>query len=142
MAERSILSFLNKLYGFTLRYAPQNDVRGVRVDDDGYLETSIVSTGGLTVVPFAPYPGGGGSVAIGAASSITGAMTVGKPYWLWTTANCWMRYGNAAAVAVAGSDLPFPANVVAEYTPETSQNYIAVIQMSAGGVLYYGRSAI
>lgn len=136
---------VNLIYGSyqnTIYDGLNGGLRALRCTDTGRLSINLEGVSGAVVRPFAPYPAGGGTVAIGAVSNRTLELTMGAAYWLWATVPCWMRYGDNTVVAVA-NDFPFPANVVAQYFSYLEEDaYIAVIQMAAAGTLYYGRAAV
>jgi hypothetical protein len=141
------------LIGSVIRSVIQNDLRFVRVDDQGNLvvvaggpvvPAPIYGVGGdgvtlnpFRMVDFRPQGAGGTKNAYAGVSVTVGPLNVGKTYHLFSDQVCWVNKGGAAVVAAA-NNTALQNGPVYEYIPTTVgvDDHIAVIQDTAGGSLW------
>lgn len=146
------------LIGSTIRTVISNDLRFVRVDDQGRLEVVVlpgpvppgpiygVAGDGATLNPFRmvdfrpQLPGSGFKQAFAGVSVAIGPLTVGKTYHLFANQVCWVSKGGAGVVTAAGATA-LQNGPVYEYIPTQVgvDDFIAVIQDTVGGDLWVSR---
>ena len=116
--------------------------------NDGYVgypssEFGTEGQGTLRAIPsqkFTPVNGQGQSIAFGAVSVASLALTANRAHHLFCESNtCWIRVvaGNAAA-----GDFPMALGVVYEFTPTAAGTTVKVIQRSGAGNLLIGQSEL
>jgi hypothetical protein len=74
-----------------------------------------------------PFDGGGQAINIGAAATTSSQLVLGKKYFIYAEADCYLAAGGSA-IAATTSDFFFPAGFLIEYTPTAGFDYVSCIR--------------